>query len=79
LFAKLRTYSETTKENLKRFRPFFAKTKIVSCFGKIDGFTDGLRNSESSGPGGLKIEAAGDAIDVEDFSCEKEVRDIFTL
>jgi len=34
---------------------------------------DGVGDGVGGGPGGLEIEAAGDAVDVQDFACKVEV------
>ena len=42
-------------------------------------FRYGQAGEASGGPGGLEVESAGDAVDVEDFTGEEEAGDLFAL
>ena len=44
-----------------------------------DGSGDGGPGEVAGGPGGLEVEAAGDAVDVQDFAGEVEAGDLFAL
>ena len=60
---------------MRRIRLAQKRTVPECASGAGDGFGDGVGGA----PGGLEVEAARDAIDIEDLSCEIDVGEVFAF